>query len=278
MKKKLCTFVFSVAACAFSLSTACSGGQPAQTESKPATADQSAPDAQVTGTLRYRERSLLKPDSVVEIWLLDTSRADVAATEIAYQKIANPGPPPIPFGLDYDPAKIQENMQYAVRAQITDGDTLIYTTDTHYPVLTRGAGNDVDLLLKRVAPPGRAAGVQPKPDASLTNTYWKLTSINGTPYRHQGQQREPHLVLRGEQLSTSGRTGCNAFSGGYETYAQSLRFGTLAVTQMACVEGMETETVFLAALKTVDRFAITGDSMVLYSGDEAVLGFDAVYF
>lgn len=259
------------------LTAACTGDDPAPTQTAAEAADQPPASAQVTGTLSYRERMLLKPGSVVEVWLLDTSLADVAATEIAYQRIDNPGSPPISFVLDYDPASIRENMQYSVRAQIKFGDTLIYTTDTHYPVLTRGAGSEVDLVLKRVAAASGEADAPPKPDASLTNTYWKLTSIDGTPYRHEGEQREPHLQLRGD-LTVSGQSGCNAFTGGYETYAESLRFGMLAATQMACIDGMETEARFLAALEAVDRYAISGDHLVLYSGDEAILGFDAIYF
>jgi len=109
--------------------------------------DVSAMTAQVTGTLMYRERMALPPGSVAEVWLLDTSLADAAATEIAYQKIEGPGNPPIPFVLDYDPLKIREGMQYGVRATIRYDGQLLFTSDTHYPVLTRGAGNTADLML-----------------------------------------------------------------------------------------------------------------------------------
>ena len=105
---------------------------------------------EVTGTLMYRERIALPPGSFAEIWLLDTSLADVPAVEISYQRIDEPGSPPIPFALDYDPAKIREGMQYTVRATIRHADQLLFTSDTHYPVLTRGAGNTADILLVQV--------------------------------------------------------------------------------------------------------------------------------
>jgi copper homeostasis protein (lipoprotein) len=41
-------------------------------------------------------------------------------------------------------------MTYAVQARITDRGRLIFTTDTNIPVLTRGAGNEVELVLVRV--------------------------------------------------------------------------------------------------------------------------------
>jgi putative lipoprotein len=105
---------------------------------------------QVTGTLMYRERMALPPGSVAEVWLLDTSLADAPAVEIAYQKIEGPGNPPIPFALDYDASKIEERMQYGVRATIRHDGRLLFTSDTHYPVLTRGAGNTADIMLIRV--------------------------------------------------------------------------------------------------------------------------------
>ena len=107
----------------------------------------SANTAQVTGTLMYRERIFLPPGVVAEVWLLDTSLADAPAVEIAHQKIPDPGTPPIPFVLKYDTSKIHEGMQYSVRATIRHADRLLFTSDTHYPVLTRGAGNTADVLL-----------------------------------------------------------------------------------------------------------------------------------
>lgn len=103
--------------------------------------------AQVSGTLLYRERIALPPGAVAEVWLLDTSLADAPAVEIAYQEIEDAGHPPIPFSLDYDPAKIDERKQYSVRATITHDGQLLFTSDTHYPVLTRGAGNSADIML-----------------------------------------------------------------------------------------------------------------------------------
>jgi putative lipoprotein len=109
--------------------------------------DASGRMAQVTGTLMYRERIALPPGSVAEVWLLDTSLADAPAKEIAYQEIEDPGSPPIPFVLDYDPREIRDGMQYGVRATIKHDGQLLFTSDTHNPVLTRGAGNTADLML-----------------------------------------------------------------------------------------------------------------------------------
>jgi putative lipoprotein len=124
---------------------ACTSGEPGDSAE---TGDGASPDTgQVTGTLMYRERIALPPGAVAEVWLLDTSLADAPAVEIAYQKIEDPGSPPIPFVLDYDPSKIDERMQYGVRATISHDGQLLFTSDTHYPVLTRGAGYTAEVML-----------------------------------------------------------------------------------------------------------------------------------
>jgi copper homeostasis protein (lipoprotein) len=51
----------------------------------------------------------------------------------------------------------------------------------------------------------------------------------------------------------SGSGGCNRFTGSYELNGERLTFGETAGTMMACIEGMETEKEFFAALKQVRR-------------------------
>ena len=112
-------------------------------------ASQGAKSATVTGTVTYRERIALTPEAVVEVQLLDVSLADASAIQIAIQTIKPKHQVPIPFELIYDPADIDERMTYAVRATIRDGGRLLFTTDRHYPVLTRGHPHHVDLVLVR---------------------------------------------------------------------------------------------------------------------------------
>ena len=58
-----------------------------------------------------------------------------------------PGNPPIPLVLDYNPRLIGHNMQYSVRTTISLVGQLLFKSDTHYPLLTRGAGNTADIRL-----------------------------------------------------------------------------------------------------------------------------------
>ncbi|MCK5377272.1 MAG: YbaY family lipoprotein [Acidobacteria bacterium] len=104
----------------------------------------------VRGTAMYRERIALPPGAVLEVSLQDVSLADAPARELGSVRIEDPGNPPFEFEIAYDPEAIDERFTYAVRATIRGDGKLLFTTDTHYPVLTRGTGNEVELMLRRV--------------------------------------------------------------------------------------------------------------------------------
>ena len=130
---------------------ACGGG------SEPTDAsDSETAMAVMNGTVTYRERMALRLDSVVTVRLEDISLADAPALVLAETSLETRGQSiPIPWQLEYDPKRIRENMSYAVRAQIRDGQgALLWTSDTVHPVLTRGApSDDVEILVVPV--PGR---------------------------------------------------------------------------------------------------------------------------
>jgi uncharacterized lipoprotein YbaY len=108
------------------------------------------PLAQVTGTVAYRERIAMPVDAVVIVRLLDTSLMDAPAVEIGAHLIDQPGQVPVSYAIGYDPAEIIDTHTYAVRATISAGDDLLWTTDTAYPVITRGNPTTADLLLVQV--------------------------------------------------------------------------------------------------------------------------------
>lgn len=116
-------------------------------------------DAEVTGTAMYRERIALPQGSEFEATLVDVSRADAAAEVIGTVRLAAPAGPPIRFTIPYDPRRIDAARRYAVRARIVHQGRPLFTTDTHYPVLTQGAPATVDVLLRRAS--SGAAGSAP---------------------------------------------------------------------------------------------------------------------
>jgi putative lipoprotein len=54
---------------------------------------------------------------------------------------------PVDFSVGFDPADIIDSHSYTVEATISSGDALLWTTDTAYPVITRGNPLTADLLL-----------------------------------------------------------------------------------------------------------------------------------
>ena len=100
---------------------------------------------QVTGSVLYRERIMLPPTATVTVSLADTSLMDAPAKIIDTQVLTG-GSPPYKFTLNYDPAQIVANHTYTVSARIEGDGKLRFITDTHTPVITRGAPNHVEMI------------------------------------------------------------------------------------------------------------------------------------
>ena len=120
-------------------------------EIEPAPSEPTTPaTATVSGTVTYRERIALSPGAVVEVKLIDVSRADAPAVTIGEHVIQNPGQVPVAFEVEYDPADIDERFTYAIQARIMEGDKLTFISDTAYHVITRNNSDRVDLVLVKV--------------------------------------------------------------------------------------------------------------------------------
>jgi putative lipoprotein len=104
----------------------------------------------ITGTVAYLQRMALPDDAVVEVQLLDVSRADAPAFVLASQQfVTNERQVPLNFALAYDPNGLREHGSYSVSARITVGGRLSWITDTNNPVITNGI-SDLDLTLVAV--------------------------------------------------------------------------------------------------------------------------------
>lgn len=95
--------------------------------------------AAVSGTLTYRERVALPANAVVTVQVARVN-ATGAPQVVAEQRFTTNGAqPPFRYSLPYDPARIDPNASYTVQANISVGGQLRFTTNTIYPVVTRGA-------------------------------------------------------------------------------------------------------------------------------------------
>lgn len=229
----------------------------------------------IVGTVWYRERMLLPPKAEILINLEEVARADAPSDLISSTRFAPEGGQPWTFSLAYDPAKLHDKGRYVLRARIEADGLLLFTSTEHIPAFDRSPGEPLKIMVSLVA----GGNVPPtKPDASLTNTYWKLIELNGQPAELGAANRELHLVLATEGDRVQGFSGCNKFAGNYQRGDGQLHFEPLASTRMACITGMEQEKRFLDALGNIVRYALSGESLSLYDRqNQLILRFESVY-
>lgn len=232
-----------------------------------------AADITVSGEALYRERIMLPPNSILEVRLEDVSLADAPAELLAQSRSENPGTPPYTFKFSLDDDQFQPGHRYNLRASIRQGEQLIFTTDTAYPVNPEQL-QPYQLIMKKVA---RAPQQQQAPNASLVNTYWKLVRLGNMPVAATPEQREAHLIFKNNQR-LQGFSGCNQFMGQYTQKAKRLELGPVAGTLRACVPAAAYEQSFLQLLQGELSWSVQGDLLILKnteSGEEA--RFKAVY-
>jgi putative lipoprotein len=218
----------------------------------------------IEGTATYRERMALPPGAVLEVTLEDVSKADAPAEVIGRTRVEDPGNPPIRFEISYDTSRIDPRRDYTVRARIMVEGEPFFVTDEHYPVLTQGRGNEVELQLRR-------ATTGSETTVPLENTYWKLTHLGDAPVTGKFPKSEPHLILNTGTHRAAGSGGCNQFSGGYELSGDRLKLDQVVSTMMACMEEMETEQAFLRVLEQVSGWKIAKKQLQLTDGGGKVL-------
>ncbi|WP_172202381.1 META domain-containing protein [Niveibacterium sp. COAC-50] len=129
--------------------------------------------------------------------------------------------------------------------------------------------------------PGAGCETAQRPPApvatALQETYWKLTRLGEAAVVASERQREAHLILHKDNQRVSGSSGCNRLLGGYTLDGEQLSFGNMGSTMMACVEGMEQEQRFLAALQQVARWQIKqGQLTLLDASGKPLARFEAV--
>lgn len=105
----------------------------------------------------------------------------------------------------------------------------------------------------------------------LPGTSWVLEDVGGVPVVQRGRA----TLEFAESGRASGNGSCNRFSGTATIAGDSLSFGPLMSTKMACVEDALTnqETRYLASLGSAQRYAIAGDTLRIYGAGGGELRF-----
>jgi len=97
----------------------------------------------------------------------------------------------------------------------------------------------------------------------LQATSWRLDRIGGTA-AIPGVEVTLEFPAEGK---VGGRASCSRFFGTVEISGESIRFGPLASTKMACIDAATTaqETKYLEALQAAERIVFDGPALLLYS-------------
>lgn len=108
---------------------------------------------------------------------------------------------------------------------------------------------------------------------SISGTEWTLTELGGKPAPTGAGGQHPTIQFHADSALVSGFGGCNRFAGGYTVDGQNLHFAPLAMTKMACTEGMELEQKFADALGHTNRYEVNATGMTFFDGNTPVARF-----
>ena len=114
-----------------------------------------------------------------------------------------------------------------------------------------------------------------KPNVSLTNTYFKALTLNGS--KAEVFEREAHIKFEEKDVIT-GYLGCNSFFGSFTTQDKNISFENVGSTKMMC-PNMKTEDAFANVLQNTKTYEIKGETLNFFDEKgQKISTFEAVYF
>jgi heat shock protein HslJ len=113
------------------------------------------------------------------------------------------------------------------------------------------------------APTERGAAAASASPTTLVGTSWRLEDLGGVSAL-AGVEATLEFPEAGK---VSGKASCNRFFGTVEVTGQSIKFGPLAATKMACIDDAANaqEKKYLEALQGAERFELDGPALRIYS-------------
>jgi heat shock protein HslJ len=95
--------------------------------------------------------------------------------------------------------------------------------------------------------------------------------LSGFPVQVSGTEKDASLAFNAAEKRFYGSGGCNRINGIYTISSKgALSFGNAASTMMNCVD-QAFEDRFLAALKTINGYAVENNILLLKSGQNVVM-------
>lgn len=99
-------------------------------------------------------------------------------------------------------------------------------------------------------------------EPTLAGVEWQLAKVGDM--KVELEENPPFILLTDEENRLKGHSGCNSFFGSYEVDGDSLKFGPIGATRMACPEPRSSiETALLKALEETRKWAIEDGMLML---------------
>lgn len=130
-------------------------------------------------------------------------------------------------------------------------------------------GSILILAITACSPSGSGGNVEPDvaSGAVLEGTSWVLAEF-GPEDGLTAVLPDTTITLNFTNDGSHGSAGCNSYFGEFTQSGNSLTFGAIGSTKMACPEPiMQQENEYLAALGTVSSFALTDEQLTLHYDD-----------
>ena len=219
-----------------------------------------AEQERVEGMARIEGAVVLPPGALLQVSLVDVSRADARAPTLAQTRLPLSGPGPWPFDLSVERRLIDPRGSYSVRAEIgLEGGQPAYVTDTAHLVLGHSGQRQAQLLLRPVDNRARAAATR------IEGRRWVLVSLDGQPLDRQDPASAPFFTLHPEDQRVSGSGGCNPLHGRYRLNGAALQLLRDPPSESrSCPTGMERERALRFALVTTEQWRLDGRRLRLY--------------
>jgi heat shock protein HslJ len=132
---------------------------------------------------------------------------------------------------------------------------------SHRQGVETGQRSILEVSSIRVVPAATNPSLVKPVGADLVGTDWLLEDLAGTAVIHGVQA----TLAFPEAGKVTGKGSCNGFFGSVEISGNTIKFGPLGSTRMACPEPiMDQENKYLAALQDAERFERTDSHLLIY--------------
>ncbi len=235
----------------------------------------------IESELYYLERIALPPEVYLEIKLTQNNNVRFLSNSISKK----PGAVPFVFRAYYLEENYISSMPFEVEAIVTHENSFLFTAEEKVTLedgmvqfkpirLTQPNADQISELINE----------QEVPNRTLANTYWKLTTLNGSNI-YKNFDTEPHIIFHQSNVEfageANGNDGCNSFFATWEGDDDSLNDLDIELggsTMRLCNDDKLNRQVrdFMQALVKSDTYYIQGSTLTLKDNSDTVAIFEAV--